>query len=166
MRLVRYVCRIDIPIMNSIAKISIVFALLTSARLCAQEQLSIIPKPLELEQKQGTVVFTEKTVIQVDDRQPELRAVGELLLQGLFGRPGIGAYLTTPHAELAETAIRLQLTADTVGDVGYRMFIDNDGITAHAEKVNGLFYAIQSIYQLLPVGQTATQAVSIPAVEI
>lgn len=166
MRLVRYVCRIDIPIMNSIAKISIVFALLTSARLCAQEQLSIIPKPLALEQKQGTFVFTEKTVIQVDGSQPELRALGELLLQGLFERTGIRASLSSPHAERAETAIRLQLTADTLGDEGYRLFIDNDGITAHAEKVNGLFYAIQSIYQLLPVGQTANQAVSIPAVEI
>lgn len=166
MRLVRYVCRIDIPIMNSIAKISIVFALLTSARLCAQEQLSIIPKPLALEQKQGTFVFTEKTVIQVDGSQPELRALGELLLQGLFERTGIRASLSSPHAERAETAIRLQLTADTLGDEGYRLFIDNDNITVRAEKTNGLFYAIQSIYQLLPVGQTANQAVLIPAVEI
>ncbi len=129
-------------------------------------QLSIIPQPLELEQKQGAYILHEKSIIQFDDSDAELTALAELFAQGLFERTGIRPQLASPRSVKTANTLTLQLTSDTLGDEGYRLTVSEDGITARAAKANGLFYAIQSIYQLLPIGESANKGVAIPAVEI
>lgn len=151
--------------MKKLTVLVIIATLLFSSNLHAQRQLSIIPKPLELEQKQGAYMLSGKAMIYVDNNNTELKALGELLAQGLFERTGIRPLLSSSRTDNA-AGITLQLASDTLGDEGYRLSVGKEGITARAEKANGLFYAIQSIYQLLPVGQTTGREIAIPAVEI
>src|SRR5690606_15250591 len=152
--------------MKRLTKLAIAITLLLSTGVHAQNQLSIIPQPLELEQKQGNYLLTEKTVIRIDGRNPELSALGELLAQGLFERTGIRLTVSSSQKANEAAAITLQLVSDTLGDEGYRLSVGKGGITARAEKANGLFYAIQSIYQLLPVEMSAGSDIAIPFVEI
>lgn len=151
--------------MNRLAKLSVIIALLLSSGTQAQEHtFSIIPQPLQLEPKQGGFLIRKTTTIQLDDNRPELRALAELLAQGLFERTGTRPRITS--GEGGSNAIALQLVQDTLGDEGYRLTVGKGGITARAAKGNGLFYAIQTIYQLVPADQTASKPVTVPAVEI
>ncbi|GGC24041.1 beta-N-acetylhexosaminidase [Parapedobacter defluvii] len=154
--------------MIKLTRLAVAVALLLSTNLYAQSEVSIIPQPLQLEQKQGAYVLTEKAFIQVDNGNTELKALGELLVQGLFERTGTRLSLVPSRADNGTTAtIVLQLVSDTLlGDEGYRLSVSEKGIIAQARKANGLFYAIQSIYQLLPVERTTDSGVAIPAVEI
>ncbi len=149
-----------------LTKLIVAVALFLSTGVYAQDQLSIIPQPLQLEQTQGTYLLTEQALIQIDERNPELKALGELLAQGLFERTGIRPSVSSSKKGTDVAAISLQLGSDTLGDEGYRLSVKEGGIIARAEKANGLFYAIQSIYQLLPVEKVGDSQVAIPAVEI
>lgn len=151
--------------MNKLTQLTAAIALSLSTSVCAQDQLSIIPQPLQLEQKQGSYLLTEKAVIRIDDGNPELKALGELLAEGLFERTGIRLPVSTQKGN-SGAAITLQLVSDTLGDEGYRLSVEKGGIMARAEKANGLFYAIQSIYQLLPVEKPGGSGIAVPAVEI
>ena len=141
-------------------------ALLFSTATYAQNQLSIIPQPLHLEQKQGAYLLRDQAVIQIDNTDPALAALGELLSQGLFERTGVRLPVSAPKQGNTSSGISLQLVSDTLGDEGYRLSVSEGGIVAQAEKANGLFYAIQTIYQLLPVDRVTDSPVSIPAVSI
>lgn len=158
----------DTPVMKKLTTLTVVLTLLYTVGLRAQNygELSIIPQPLLLKQGIGSFLFDKKTVVRFDGDNAELRALAELLAQGLSERTGVRPQLVTSRDRESPNAISLQLASDTLGAEGYRLSVGKDGIIAHAEQSNGLFYAIQSIYQLLPVDVSASQQVAIPAVEI
>ncbi|MGK6350209.1 beta-N-acetylhexosaminidase [Parapedobacter sp. DT-150] len=132
--------------------------------MAQDHQFAIVPQPLELEPKQGEFLLSETTAIQLEDGNPALQALGALLAQGLFERTGVRPQLTADQPK--HNTITLQLVPDTLGDEGYRLTVGKDGIIARATKGNGLFYAIQTIYQLLPAGSADSGSAAIPAVEI
>src|SRR5690606_4573490 len=120
--------------MNRLTQIAVVVALSFSTGVYAQDQLSIIPQPLQLTQKQGNYLLTGNTVIHVDDRNPEVKALGELLAQGLFERTGIRLSVSSSPKGNQTASISLQLVSDTLGDEGYRLSVTGNGIMAAAEK--------------------------------
>ncbi|RQP17562.1 MAG: hypothetical protein EAS52_08400, partial [Parapedobacter sp.] len=91
-------------IMIKLTRLAVAVALLLSTNLYAQSEVSIIPQPLQLEQKQGAYVLTEKAFIQVDNGNTELKALGELLVQGLFERTGTRLSLVPSRADNGTTA--------------------------------------------------------------
>ncbi|MFC3198719.1 beta-N-acetylhexosaminidase [Parapedobacter deserti] len=142
----------------------IIAALSQSFKIQAQErQFSIIPQPQQLEPQHGAFSFRKTTTIRLDNSNGELRALGELLAQGLYERTGIRPRIISGGG--GNNTITLRLAQDTLGDEGYRLKVDKGGIMAQAAKANGLFYAIQTIYQLMPTGNPVAK-VSIPAVDI
>ncbi|NGM63642.1 family 20 glycosylhydrolase, partial [Sphingobacterium sp. SGG-5] len=52
-----------------------------------------------------------------------------------------------------------------LGDEGYRLSVTDKDITVRASESNGLFYGIQTVYQLIPTGVSGSR-VSLPAVRI
>jgi len=150
--------------MKKLILLAVAFTLLLSVNLRAQdgERFSLIPQPLIVAPQPGEFLLDAQTAIQVDQKNAELKALAELVEQGLFERTNIrlGA-----HAG-GEKVIALRLAPDTLGDEGYRLTVGPDGIEAVASKANGLFYAIQTIYQLLPAEGAVGTDVGIPAVEI
>lgn len=148
---------------------AIVFLLVVVANGRAQTShsaISIIPQPLKIEEGNGHFIIDNHTTIHLKEENTELASLAELLAQGIFDRVGIRPTVKTNQSTSAtDRSIQLILAPDTLGDEGYRLSVTPKGITAYASKGNGLFYAIQSIYQLFPVGGINPKT-RIPAVEI
>ncbi len=161
--------------MNSLSR-SIFIAILLlgmfcTIDLCAQQsgKLSVIPNPLQVKQQNGVFKLSARTVVQLDGGNRELKSLADILMQGIRQRTGIQIKASITVTKKAANAVTLQLIADTLGNEGYRLSVGPHGIVAQASKPNGLFYAIQTIYQLLPVDRssvTDVAGINIPAVEI
>lgn len=161
--------------MNSLSRIVLFFfplvSIFFSDDLYAQQsrELAIIPNPLEIKCQNGIFKLNNKTSIQFDSTQKELKPLAEMLIQGIRQRTGIQIKTSTIDKKKATNSVTLQLTTDTLGKEGYRLSVGTEGIVVRASQLNGLFYAIQTIYQLLPIDRLSVAdvtVINIPAVEI
>ena len=112
--------------------------------------LSLIPEPASQQLNQGH--FTLPTAISIEaPNQPELTHTLDELKTRL-GTP-TGYIITISHETNPAATIRLLInkTADpAIGDEGYTLTTTPSNITIHANKAAGIFYGIQTLYQLLP----------------
>lgn len=129
----------------------------------------IIPQPAELIKGQGTFTINEKTAIYLMAQDNEIRLVANKLNDAL--KRAAGFELNT-NAQPGKNVIHFNMsTTAGLGEEGYILSVNPERIQVLAEKPAGLFYAVQSILQLLPKeieSKTAQSGIqwSIPAVEI
>ena len=115
----------------------------------APTPVALVPVPASVVQGAGTFTLTSQTQI-LSSGQAEASGVAAYLSRLLWpGRPASSQPLT---GEPARDAINLLLDAslDTLGAEGYRLEISPAGITASSPSGAGLFYAAQTLRQLLP----------------
>lgn len=129
----------------------------------SDQQLSLIPQPLHMEEQDGDFKLDGNVTVKVDDKNEELRKLADLFVQGVYDRTGLTIKRGKPDEK--GKSILLKIVSDTLGDEGYRLFVTNKDIVVQASKANGIFYGIQTIYQLLPT-EVSGSWVSIPAVSI
>jgi len=117
----------------------------------------VIPVPLRLEARTGTFVLGPSTRIVVLEGQPEVQSVAVFLREMLARPTGFevpveavsgpdGQALSGPGA----IALRLDDLAPRLGDEGYLLETEAEGILIRAARPAGLFYAVQTLRQLLP----------------
>ena len=108
---------------------------------------SIIPKPSSMEVTGGSYVLPNRIVVRCpEEALPAAQALVRLV------RPSGNVIEINPKHKLPAT-IRLELDATRKGHgaEGYGLAVTQHGIQAIAAKPAGLFYAIQSLRQILPV---------------
>lgn len=139
-----------------------------------KEELNIIPKPLSVTLKNGAFTINGLTGIHVNTKNEELIKIANDFAEkinvakhakinvSISGKPN-------NHSNF----IILELSADKekYGEEGYSLEVTSDGIFIEAFQPNGVFYAIQTIYQLLPYQIFSVDAVgnidlTIPCLEI
>ncbi|MDQ3996753.1 MAG: beta-N-acetylhexosaminidase [Gemmatimonadota bacterium] len=136
----------------------------------AQNVIAVIPQPTRLTPGSGEFVITSRTTVWADDASA---AIGRQLAASLA--PATGFMLEVRSGADAPPG-SIQLRQDTslapgLGREGYRLDVRPDGVVAQAAEPAGLFYAIQTIRQLLPPeifrsSQVAGLTWSMPAVTI
>lgn len=117
----------------------------------------VVPAPASVRPGGTTYSITASTRIRVDDSR-EVRRVGTYLA-GLL-RPSTGYDLRITDDDRrpgrGDDGIRLRLVSGdrdrdrALGDEGYRLESDRDGVTLTAREPAGLFHAVQTLRQLLP----------------
>ncbi len=121
-----------------------------------QANVNIIPQPVSLQVAEGSFVITPSAVIGYNN--PEGQAVAMLLVQKL--NVPMGIKLKTARGKKGAVQFNLNDTADPkLGDEGYTLTSSAKGVVISANKPAGLFYGLQTLYQLLPKeieGKTAT----------
>ena len=113
----------------------------------------VVPKPVDVTTGSGSYGITSSTTIVVEDGA---QSVGNALADLLA--PATGFDLTVETGSTAQSdAISLLLNgaSSSVGDEGYDLSVDADGVTARANTATGLFWAVQSIRQVLPAAVEA-----------
>lgn len=110
-------------------------------------EASVIPHPNKMEKGTGEFVFTTKTkwIVQTDEQ-------GELL-EDLFEQFRIVAdykYDYSLGKKSGKNALLFK-TDSHLPEEGYRINIEKDGIVIEYANTKGMFYAIQTLKQLLPV---------------
>jgi hexosaminidase len=156
------------------SKIAATFFLFLAAAVFASnaDDPAVIPLPQKMARHAGAFKLTADTRIYVDSAS---RATGKFLTERL--RPATGYPLKTGTKFFGGAAIPggILLTAknaDTkLGHEGYELTIAPDSIVIRAPTQAGLFYGVQTLFQLLPPEIFSTNPVSnvawqIPCVQI
>lgn len=131
---------------------------------------AIIPRPGEMQVNEGEFTFSERTrVVAEGDVSDEARKLIDAL-EPAFGQR---LELDTGAAD-APDSVRLRIDRRLereLGPEGYRLRVAPGGIDMAAARPAGLFYAVQTLRQLLPPAVYSSEAVegvawTVPCVEI
>ena len=133
--------------------------------------LGVIPRPRKLDTRPGAFTLGPRTVIWTDAASA---ASGRQLARYL--EPGTGLTLAVRTGGAAPGANVIELHRDralakTLGTEGYRLSVRPGRVVARAANDAGLFYAVQTMRQLLPAAVLRDAPVpnvawTMPAVEI
>ncbi|GAB3896754.1 glycoside hydrolase family 20 protein [Spirosoma agri] len=116
------------------------------------ERYTIIPRPAQLEPRAGEFSISRTTIIGVSFAQADVKAIVDTFAHHISRSTGLtipvrnGNKLTLPE-NLIEF---LSSTDTTLGAEGYRIDITDRLVTIEATGPKGFFYAVQTLYQLLP----------------
>jgi N-acetyl-beta-hexosaminidase len=118
------------------------------AAVAENRPVSIVPKPVQLVLGAGSFRLTPNSVITADrDSVSEAR----FLSRRLSPATGFPFEVTTGTSKgTLAIDMRLDASLTKLGDEGYHLAVGPKGISIRASKTAGLFYAGQSLIQLLP----------------
>ena len=141
-----------------------VFILNTHAK--SKEPLSIIPWPAKVEIAKGSFVFNNNTIITLSEETDELKNLADLI-SSYFKQTSIWKIYTSTKikTEKPYSLITLQLKNDIQAKESYVLDIQPNLITITAGDGAGIFYGIQTLFQLLPTDQNQKN-LSVPCVRI
>lgn len=147
--------------MRSLIKFSLAnLVLLFTACLvsCSEEKIvplsehQVIPRPEIVQDIPGSFRLDKETVLVIDSGLKELETY---LVEEIDKQTGI-TLVTVKEAD--KNFIRLSFAEDdSLGEEGYRMEINEKGIDLKATTAQGLFYAIQTLKQLLPIDEQSSK---------
>ena len=131
----------------------------------------MIPKPVSVAKAEGVYTITPATTILISPATPDVRGVADQLASRLQATTGSKiAIQEGAGGGHGQIALRLLQAAASVpsqfGREGYRLQITPEGVLAEALQPAGLFYAVQTLRQLLPPPGHAGAVVLLPAGEI
>ena len=117
------------------------------------EPISIIPKPMKVQQSEGAFILDSSTSIYIEKDNAQIADIGKYLAHHL--KPATGYRL--PVRKTAKTnpisrsiLLTTKLADITLGAEGYELIVKPDSILLRAPNPAGLFYGAQTIRQLLP----------------
>ena len=120
-----------------------VFSLL-NAQDVKQHSVALIPYPVTLVEGEGAFVFSEKTVVALEDK--ELEPIARDFVE-LFTEPAG----FTPKLKVKSKKGEVYLMKDdSFQEEGYALEVTPEKIVVKAAGVKGAFYALQTLRQLLP----------------
>ncbi len=134
----------------------IIVLLLSTFSVFAQN--NIIPAPVSYENAMGSgmnmFMLDARTSIDVSDENPEAKKIAENFINSLgfmAGQKPIFKKVPTPTMQDKVMIFALNKTADTkLGNEGYTLDVDGATIKMTANKPAGLFYATQTLRQMIP----------------
>src|SRR6188768_1858594 len=154
-----------------LARIFVVIILFVLIVPASFSQVSIIPEPVSLQQKEGVYNFKTQVVIEEGSTNLAVKKIADWLKEKL-SVTGLPVSIAST-AEKADIHFFLNKTANnTIGKEGYQLKVSaNNGVTITANEPAGLFYGTQTLLQLLPPAIESKSAAkniawSIPVVEI
>lgn len=109
--------------------------------------LGLVPRPLQLEEREGRWVLTERTrLVAGKGAEEEVRKLAATLSVPL----GRDLQVTDRKAAPGDIVLSLEESRRELGEEGYEIIVSPDGVQITARRPAGLFYAGQTLRQLLP----------------
>jgi hexosaminidase len=129
----------------------------------------IIPQPNTLVARNGRFELNNKVQVVTTYATPEVKAIADAFIDRIKSTSGIS--LKTTEEEHPQTPAIRFVTISGMEKEAYDLAVTPEYITVSASEPNGFFYAIQTLYQLLPPAVYGEQTVkraawSIPAADI
>lgn len=150
--------------MKKYTLILVLVLLAISVSLSAQ-QTNIIPKPVKVTEGNGVFNISENTQILYAVSNEDDRDFIQLATDLIKTVTGFELKQSLPVTENVKGNILIQINGPfdpEIGNEGYKLNIEKDRIFLNANTTAGLFYGMQTIWQLL----TAKEGNSIPCMEI
>ena len=136
-------------------------------------EVNLIPQPIELKVNSGSFTIGESTEIIVDSNNPKVINVAKYFVEQFNRASGysIGILVSSEKSNVKNSITFTDKNLDaSLGDEGYKLISDEDEIILTG-TLHGLFYGVQTLFQLLPKEIFSKNIVtniswSIPSVEI
>ena len=142
-------CGLIVQAQNSISTVS-------------NNNLSLIPYPSNLHVAPGTFIINSQTVIIIDGNG--LSPIAGIISEAIRQKTGFKIAVKTGAVNVRNSILlSLKGAADTLGNDGYTIAATSNFIKIAANNPKGIFYAAQTLEQLMPVGSSAAR---IPCVNI
>lgn len=134
-----------------------------------ENSLNVIPEPVQWSLTGGQFAFTPAVVVAVSGDAAPAAAGLVSSLSSLLGVE-LAVRSTVPAGQKGVLRFELDAQLAGLGPEGYRLSVQPDQVTLRAFRPAGLFYAAQTLRQLLPVQAFGTTAAGVelwlPCVEI
>jgi hexosaminidase len=136
------------PLQNPVQK----QAVAEESKLIAETDFySIIPKPGKLIPKPGNFMLSEKTRI-VSSKSLRTKAVVKSLAKRIREFAGFELIESKEKEDCSSISLMLDADSDLLGDEGYMLDISATEVKIRSRTPAGLFYGVQSLCQLIPLG--------------
>ncbi len=113
------------------------------------EEISLIPRPVSVIRIPG--YFTLPPLIKVETSlDPEISMVVQALKEQIIIPTGKNIILVKKDPSACIRLLINALPDSSLGKEGYTLTVNAKGISIHANKANGLYYGVQTLFQLLP----------------
>lgn len=140
---------------TTILLLTTIFFLVSGVIFGSNDKVNIIPKPMEMKTLKGSYKLVNSTIVIIDDGNKELEKLASFFIEKI--RLAGGPVLTIVNEKSAskrKTRKAIQFTlngADPgLGKEGYELKVTKKRIHLKANTGNGIFYGLQSIFQLMP----------------
>lgn len=130
-----------------------VLLLSATALLGGSVQVNIVPKPMKIETGKGKFTFKPSTMVLADANNQEMRKLCKLLVQKIGDAGGPKMQISgLSGTTFPKNAVVLMLggLTENVNDEGYQIIVNKKNIIVRANTSKGVFYGLQSLFQLLP----------------
>ena len=114
----------------------------------ANARVSIIPLPQKCVEKKGTFDLNSMTVIRFSGDSKEMRNAVSVFNDLLSQSAGFSIPIVTEPRK--NNVINCELVSDLKNNAAYRLTVSSKKIQIEAKTPTGVFYAFQSLRQLLP----------------
>jgi hexosaminidase len=148
--------------------IGIVLILIILKIHVASAQVAIIPKPSKMVELGGSFRLDKNTRISVDQSNQDLKRVADDFRASI--KIPVGFEIKYTGKSPKSGCIAITLDSLILNEEGYLLKVTPDKIIVKAKSPAGIFYALQTLRQLLPAESknqlSGTKILEIPAVEI
>ncbi|MBA4257798.1 MAG: beta-N-acetylhexosaminidase [Chitinophaga sp.] len=132
------------------------------------QQLSIVPAPVILVQRDGAFVINDQTNIDISLHSKSLQSAATFFRNAIKDISGLNLpiHSNNPVNQTTKQKIALLLIKDSaIGAEGYHLFVSSKGIQIKANTPAGIIYGIQTLLQTLPAVRTNAR-LSVPCMEV
>jgi hexosaminidase len=116
-------------------------------------EISIIPRPVQLEKTTGSFSISKATTIMVENPDPESLRVARMFADRIQTAGGMSLKVVETKKYVAHKDVILFTTTGsdaTLGKEGYQLSVSRDNVKIMAPTAAGLFYGMQTVFQMLP----------------
>ena len=125
-------------------------SVLICTTMVAQSDYGIIPKPVSLEQREGTFRINSKTTIIYPSDSGRVQEIATDFCNQINLVTGLNIACIASDTTILKDYEIVLLFAEGMAEEGYTLIVEPKRIEIIATTEQGLYYGIQSIYQLMP----------------
>jgi hexosaminidase len=117
----------------------------------AQAGPAIVPQPLRVEPLPGSFSLGPDVRLAVEADDPDAEAVARIFAQRLKSVADLDLEVVSGPVPPGTRAVAFKLAADkSLGQEGYDLTVTDSSVVCSAPTPRGLFYAVQTLFQILP----------------
>lgn len=126
---------------------------------------TLIPKPVSIVKGEGYYNFPQDIVI-ITPANEEVKKIAAGLSQRLLNTTNCKVNIQDGVLPLSSSVFISLVNDKSIPEEGYRLSVSKKGISLMAAKPAGIFYGLQTLYQLLPKNIVSKQRIQIDGLQV